>query len=148
MTATQARRPTSPVEAAAREWVDGAIVTVRWPNGPDDRPMERFAVFVFGLPRGRVVWVEGSYADPWGWPMPTGHEMTRAREVAPLWSVGPAFEGTAGRGAWVATVEPYRRGLRANIDRVLTWFDGYLRDKGRTWDEERAQVRLSLDGGQ
>lgn len=131
------------VEAAAREWVDGAIVTVRWPNGPDDRPMERFAIFVYGLPRGRVVWVESSYADPWGWPMPTGHEMTRAREVAPLWSVGPAFEGQGG-GAWVATVEPYRRGLRANIDQVLTWFEGYLRDKGRTWPEERALVRRSI----
>lgn len=147
MTAAKAHRPASAVEAAAREWVDGAIVTVRWPKGPDERPMERFAIFVFGLPRGRVVWIESSYADPWGWPMPTGHEMARARKVAPLLSVGPAFEGQ-GSGAWVATVEPYRRGLRANIDGVLTWFDGHLREKGRTWREERAQVRLSLNGGQ
>lgn len=143
MNPAKPRRQASAVERAAREWGDGAIVTVRWPNGPDDRPMERFAIFVYGLPRERVVWVESSYADPWGWPIPTGHEMTRAREVAPLWSVGPAFEGQGG-GAWVATVEPYRRGLRANIDQVLTWLEGYLRDKGRTWPEERALVRRSI----
>lgn len=143
MTAAKAQRPASAVEAAAREWVDGAIVTVRWPNGPDDRRMERLAVFAFALPRGRFVWVESTYVDPYGWPSPSSHEVRRLREVVPVLSVGPAFEGENEAG-WIATFEPYRRGLREDFDPALDWFHGYLRRRERTWAQEREHVRRSF----
>lgn len=133
------------IEPATRDW-RGALITVRYPDRPGDRPMERFAVFALDLPGGRVVWIEGSYADPYGWPSPSSHEVHRLREVVPLRTVGPAFEGENAAG-WIATLEPYRRGLRQDFDRALDWFEGYLREKGRTWDEEREQVRRSVGGG-
>lgn len=136
---TRAARGKAPrIEPTSHAW-RGVLVTVRYPNRPDKRPMERFAVFALDLPRGRVVWVEGSYTDPYGWPSPSSHEIRRLREV------GPAFEGENEAG-WIATLEPYRRGLRADFDRVLDWFEGYLRAEGRTWGEEREQVRRSVVG--
>lgn len=133
------------IEPATRDW-RGVLITVRYPDRPSDAPMERLAMFVFDLPRGRVVWVEGSYADPYGWPSPSSHEIRRLREVAPLCSAGPAFEGESEAG-WFATLEPYRRGLRKDVDRALDWFEGHLREQGRTWDEEREQIRHSVRGG-
>jgi hypothetical protein len=132
------------IEPAARDW-RGIFVTVRYPDRPDDPPMERLAMFALDLPRGRTVWIEGSYADPYGWPSPSSHEVHRLREVAPLRSAGPALEGTSTSADWTAVIEPYRRGLREDFDRALAWFEGYLRDQGRTWDEEREQVRLSFE---
>jgi len=131
-------------EPAARDW-RGVLVTVRYPDRPDDPPMERFAVFVLDLPRGRATWVEGSYADPYGWPSPSSHEIHQLREVAPFRSAGPAFEGRSTSADWIAVIEPYRRGLREHFDRALTWFEDHLREKGRTWDEEREQVRRSFE---
>jgi hypothetical protein len=128
------------IEQAARDW-RGVLITVRYPDRPGDPPMERLAMFVFDLPRGRAVWVEGSYADPYGWPSPSSHEVRRLCEVE------SGFQGENEAG-WIATVEPYRRGLRGDFDRALDWFEGYLCEKGRTWDEEREQVRQSVRAGQ
>lgn len=145
MITTAAHGKTPKIEPEARGW-RGIFVTVRYPDRPDDPPMERFAVFAFDLPRGRTVWVEGSYADPYGWPSPSSHEVHHLREVAPLHSAGPAFEGTSTSADWTAVIEPYRRGLREDFDRALAWFVDHLREKGRTWDEEREKVRRSVRG--
>jgi len=138
------RREALSIEPVARDW-RGIFVTVRFPDRPDDAPMEQLAMFVLDLPRGRVVWIEGSYADPYSWPSPSSHEIERVREVAPVRSTGSVFEGDGGNGAWAATIEPYRRGLREDFDRALTWFEGYLLEQGRTWDEERERVRRSFE---
>lgn len=142
------RRRALRLEPMARDW-RGAFVSVRWNNATGGPPMNRFALFVFDLPRGRTVWVEGTYADPYGWPSPSSHEVQRLRAVAPLRSVGPAFEGAGGNGAWTATIEPYRAGATPEFDRVLRWFEiEYLPLNGRTWAEERAWVRGAVAGGE
>lgn len=134
------------IEPAARDW-GGVLITIRYPDRPDDAPMERLAMFVFDLPGGRVVWIEGSYADPYGWPSPSSHEVHRLREVAPLRTAGPAFEGACTSASWTAVIEPYRRGLREDFDRALDWYEGHLLEQGRAWDEEREMVRRSVRGG-
>ena len=115
------------VDAVAAAW-RGAVVVL---DAGTDRQMVRAAAHVYEI-AGGVAWLEPSYADPFGSPVPAWHE--RRGTVA---AVGDALRVTTADGQTVDLV-PYDAGQHADmVDGALKWFAGWLKSQGLTWADER-----------
>lgn len=117
---------------------EGAVAVVRFHDG---FTMLRPAAFVFVTSKGRVAWVESSYADPHGAGSPALHFATGVR-------ADPSGRGIkADNGSWSVTLLPYDSEDPADEDARLAfeWFAGWLREQGRTWAEERVRVLAMIE---
>lgn len=117
----------------------GASAAVRFSDG---FAMLRPAAFVFTTKQGRVAWVEPSYADPNGAASPALHFAGGAR-------ADPTGRGIeADNDSWTVTLLPFdpedrgEKGARLAVE----WYEGWLREQGRTWAEERVRVLQMIEG--
>jgi hypothetical protein len=114
------------------DWKGAAIVLRPKSGGPE---MMRPAAFVFDTPGG-FGWLEPSYADPWGSPAPSWHEVevTSIRvQGGEFYFDGPEYSGEIEWSVGQIPVAP-----------ALDWFEEWLKKEGRTWPEERARVLAEL----
>jgi hypothetical protein len=116
------------IEQAVKTW-RGAVVTLQPKDGRG--AIIRPAAFLFDRPGG-FAWLEPGYADPWGSPSPTWHEVeasiTRVASTI-IYFDGPEYSGD---------IEEYFG--QTDAAGPLEWFAGWLKEQGRTWEEERARV--------
>lgn len=115
------------IDELTAKWL-GAVVALTDRQG---NKMERAAVFFFDTPTG-FGWLEPGYADPWGSPSPTWHEIDCAIAVQDPTTF--TFSGPE----WKGDVEEYFGQPVAEFQ--ITWFENRLKEMGRTWAEERARV--------
>lgn len=115
------------ISELTKNW-EGAVVTLIDRNG---LKMERAAVFVFDWPKG-FAWLEPGYADPWGSPSPTWHEVEVT--VDRVSSTIFYFEGPV----WHGDVEEYFG--QPSVEAAMTWYVNWLAEQGRSWDQERKRL--------
>lgn len=116
------------LEDLTKDWA-GAVVSVVMAGQVMPRP----AAFVFDVAAGGVAWVEPSYADPSG-------AATHALHIIAGQVAGNVVTG---RGVTVEVL-PYEAEDAGSVGGALDWFAAWLKDEGRTWDQERERVRAML----
>lgn len=117
------------IDQVTAKW-EGGVVTLRPKEGGPE--IIRTACFVFEVPGG-FGWLEPAYANPMGSPSPTWHEVL-VSQIAAQGSTLIAFDGPLFSG----DIEQYFGQTEAA--QAMEWFAGWLKENGRTFQEERARV--------
>ncbi len=107
----------------------GAVVTLR--DKCDGFAIIRPAAFVFKRTNG-FGWLEPGYADPWGSPSPTWHEVEA--DITLLSATLIEFDGPKYSG----DIEEYFG--QTEVAQPMTWFEGWLNEQGITWAAERERI--------
>ncbi len=122
------------LEKVVSKWEKGALVLI-FSNANDATPSVRPAAFIYAI-RGGFVWVEPSYADPYGASSPGLHirsgEIQEKNNGFKLCVAGSEIE-----------VYPFdeRDPATKNDAEPLRWFANYLRENGLQWQAERERAR-------
>ncbi len=124
------------IESMMNFWDKGALVLIF--DGGLREPMIRPAAFVYAIPGG-FVWVEPSYADPWGAASPGMHI-----RCGDLEATDDGF--TMAKPDGLISVCPFDPLDPATEDEgaPLRWFADYLRENGLQWRDERERVRTLI----
>ncbi|MEN3371690.1 hypothetical protein [Dechloromonas sp. ZS-1] len=121
-------------EKTAKWW--GAVITMQNVSDPEWM-MKRPAAFLFDKPGG-FAWLEPSYADEYPPSSPAWHEIE-----AELKAEGEGFT-FVGR-QWTGRIDRYDDPEQEDGEALYWWITEYMKEKGRTPEQERAAVIQSLE---